>query len=157
MGLIKTRFDLFIEKDVSRFNELISDPNVIIERRNLRYRSKIIPGVGDEDPEFEEFLELFVSYSTSPDRAVDNTFTKAKIISVRKYGSKSHRYYMDFISSEERDIISTKEAHSERLMYVLVEYIDLNDMVNMESKENLCGVINDEIFFDAQSGTFMSR
>lgn len=154
MAMMKAKFDLFVDRDIDDLNTLISNPNVVIEKRRLRYRSRT--KMEYEEEVFEEWLEYYVSYTINEDRFVENLFKRVCVLKSSGLKTNSYYRYLDFINSDERDIISCKETYADTLMFAVVEYVDMRDMVNEKAEEDLHRNACEGIVFDEKSGTFIS-
>lgn len=153
MGLIQVRFDVFEEGDLARFNELLSNPRIVIEKKNMQFVS--VPPT-EEDGEYEERLMLTVLFSKyDEDVNMNNLFKKATLKIVPDYNSNGYINYQKFINSEMIEVIDEVTAYNGKTAMNIVTYIDKRYNINKEFDISLSEADEKGMYFDEESGQFI--
>jgi hypothetical protein len=153
MGLTQVRFDIFEQGDLAEFNELLSNPKIVIEKQTMQFVS--VPP-DDPDEEYEERLMLTVLFSKyDEDVNMNNLFKKAILKIVPEYNSNGYIEYQKFIKSEMIEIINETTAYNGKTALNLITYIDKRYNVNREFSINKSEAEEKGMYFDIVSGQFI--
>jgi hypothetical protein len=153
MGLTQVRFDIFEQGDLAEFNELLSNPKIVIEKQTMQFVS-VSPD--DPDEEYEERLMLTVLFSKyDEDVNMNNLFKKAILKIVPEYNSNGYIAYQKFIKSEMIEIINETTAYNGKTALNLITYIDKRYNVNREFSINKSEAEEKGMYFDKVSGQFI--
>lgn len=153
MGLTQVRFDIFEQGDLAEFNELLSNPKIVIEKQTMQFVS--VPP-DDPDEEYEERLMLTVLFSKyDEDVNMNNLFKKAILKIVPEYNSNGYIEYQKFIKSEMIEIINETTAYNGKTALNLITYIDKRYNVNREFSINKSEAGEKGMYFDEVSGQFI--
>ena len=156
MGLVQIRFDIFEAGDLGRFNELLSNPKIVIEKQNMKFISVFNEDEETGETDVEERLMLTVLFSEyDEDIDMNNLFKKAILKIVPDYNSKGYFSYQEFINSKSIEVISEVTAYNGKTAMNLITYIDKNYNINKEFEINQWEEKKKGMHFDKVSQQFI--
>jgi hypothetical protein len=146
------RFDLFTVNDIARYEDLISDPNVVIENRSLSYKEAVEV---DGEEAYPAELNLTVYFSQYK-KAISTTHYFKRIQLLRSYGlgTSGEILIEAFLDSEEYDIQNTIECFGEGAKYVVIEYIPRNYKIR-DDRFSVSRASGDIVTYDESLGCYV--